>query len=78
MHALFSENLVEPRRRVIREIVRRAKARGEIREDVDTELAIDLLVSPFIYRAIVAGGDPSAIGNPAEILDAVLGGLRPR
>ena len=72
MHALFSEHLVEPRRRVVRAIVERAKARGEIRADVDSDLAVDLMVGPFIYRLIIAGGDAAAIGDPAEILGAVL------
>jgi AcrR family transcriptional regulator len=78
MHALFSEHLVEPRRRVVRGIVARAKERGEIREDVDPELAVDLMVGPFIYRLIMSGGDAAAVGNPAEVLAAVLDGLRPR
>ena len=66
MHALFYEHLVEPRRKVVRTIVERAQARGEIRADVDPELAIDLMVGPFIYRVIIAGGDVTKIGNPAE------------
>jgi AcrR family transcriptional regulator len=78
MHALFHEHLVEPRRRVVRGIVERAKGRGEIRSDVDTDVAVDLMVGPFIYRMIISGGDPAAIGNPAELLSAVLEGLRPR
>jgi AcrR family transcriptional regulator len=78
MHALFHEHLVEPRRRVVRAIVERAKGRGEIRADVDTELAIDLMVGPFIYRMIISGGDRTAIGDPAAVLEAVLEGLRPR
>jgi AcrR family transcriptional regulator len=78
MHALFSEHLVEPRRRIVRAIVERAKARGEIRNDIDSDLAIDLMIGPFIYRLIVAGGDPAAVGNPAEILNTILDGLRPR
>ena len=78
MHALFSEHLVEPRRRVVRGIVERAKQRGEIRPEVDTEVAIDLMVGPFIYRLIIAGGDAAAFGNPADLLNTVLDGLRPR
>jgi AcrR family transcriptional regulator len=78
MHALFSEHLVEPRRRVVRGIVERAKARGELREDVDSDLAVDLMVGPMIYRLIIAGGEASGLGDPAEVLEAVLAGLRPR
>ena len=78
MHALFYEHLVEPRRKVVRAIVARAKERGEIRADIDPELAVDLMVGPFIYRVIIAGGDVTKIGNPAEILQTLLEGLRPR
>jgi AcrR family transcriptional regulator len=78
MHALFMQHLVEPRRRVARGIVARAKARGEVRADVDPELAVDLMIGPFIYRLIMAGGDGAALGNPAEVLNAVLEGLRAR
>lgn len=78
MHALFHEHLVEPRRRVVRGLVERAKARGEIRADVDTDLAIDLLVGPFIYRLIIAGGDEAGLGSPVDLLDTVMTGLSPR
>ena len=74
MHALFSEHLVEPRRRVVRGIVERAKARGEIRADVDTDVAVDVMVGPMIYRLIIAGGKASGLGDPAEVLEAVLAG----
>jgi len=62
----------------VRAIVERAKARGEIRQDVDTELAIDLMVGPFIYRLIIAGGDEAGIGSPVDLLNTVLAGLTPR
>ena len=78
MHALFYEHLVEPRRRVVRAIVERAKDRGEIRREIDTDMAVDLMVGPFIYRLIIAGGDAAAFGNPAELLETVMSGLRPR
>jgi AcrR family transcriptional regulator len=78
MHALFSKHLVEPRRRVVRGIVERGKARGEIRADVDPELAVDLMVGPMIYRLIISGGDPAGLGDPREVIGAVLDGLRPR
>jgi AcrR family transcriptional regulator len=78
MHALFAENLVEPRRRIVREILRRAIARGEVRADVDVDLAVDLLVGPVIYRIIITGGDPERLGDPVEVVRTALEGLRPR
>ena len=55
MHAVFSEWLVEPRRQVLRTVLRRAVERGELREDADLELLIDMLVGPVIYRFIDHG-----------------------
>jgi AcrR family transcriptional regulator len=78
MHALFYKHLVEPRRRVVHAIIERATARGEIRQDVDTNVAIDLMVGPFIYRLIMAGGDAAGIGSPVDLLNTVMDGLRPR
>lgn len=78
MHALFYEHLVAPRRRVVHEIIRRGQARGEIRADVDPEVTVDLMVGTFIYRVLIGGGDPAAIGNPLEVLETLFEGLRPR
>lgn len=78
MHALFYEHLVAPRRKVVRAIIARAQERGEIRADIDPETAVDLMVGPFVYRVIIAGGDIAKLGNPAELLETLLDGLRPR
>lgn len=78
MHALFFEHLVAPRRRVVRGIVERGQARGEVRADIDPEVAVDLIVGPMIYRVILAGGDVERLGDPSEVLEAVLLGLKPR
>jgi AcrR family transcriptional regulator len=78
MHALFSEHLVEPRRRVVRGILQRAVERGEVRADADLELAIDLIVGPMIYRVVIAGGDATKLGDPRVVLRAALDGLKPR
>jgi AcrR family transcriptional regulator len=78
MHALFSAHLVEPRRRVVREVLRRAVERGEVRADADLDVAIDLIVGPMIYRVVIAGGDTTKLGDPRAVLRAALDGLRPR
>jgi AcrR family transcriptional regulator len=78
MHALFSEHLVEPRRRVIRTIIERAQARGDVRADVDPDIAVDALVGPMIYRLIISGGDPASIAAMPAIVATVMDGLSPR
>ena len=79
LRAIFSAALVEPRREVLRTILRRAIERGEIRPDADLELAVDLLAGPMVYRIIITGGDVAGIRErPMRVVDAVLDGLRPR
>jgi AcrR family transcriptional regulator len=78
MHRIFSDQLVEPRRRIMRELLRRAQRRGEVRLDLDLDLAVDLMVGPLIYRVLISGGDPARIGDPRTVLKAVMHGLRPR
>jgi AcrR family transcriptional regulator len=77
MHAIFYENLVAPRRAVMAEVLRRGVERGELRRDLDVELAIDMLTGPWVYRMLISGGRmPTA--DPQRLLDAVLTGIAAR
>jgi AcrR family transcriptional regulator len=80
MHAIFYENLVAPRRAVMGEVLRRGVARGELRADLDVELAIDIIVGPWVYRLLIAGNDATELyrADPSALLDLVLVGLTPR
>jgi AcrR family transcriptional regulator len=76
--AVCREVLVEPRRAATREMLRRAVDRGELRADLDLELAVDALAGPLIYRVLINGGDPSAIDGMAErLLEQALAGMAP-
>ena len=79
LRTIFYDALVQPRRDTLEAIVRRSIARGEIRADVDVELAIDAIAGPMIYKIIITGGDLGQIaGMPARLLELVMDGLRPR
>jgi AcrR family transcriptional regulator len=78
LHAIFYDNLVAPRRAQMRAILERAVARGEIRDDVDIELIIDLFAGPVVYRLLITGGDLSQLHAVDEQLDVLLYGLAPR
>ena len=79
LHAIFTECLVEPRRRVLAEVLERARGRGELRPDVDTEVAIDLLAGPMIYRLLIGGMALPELARHADaIAQAAIDGLRPR
>ena len=75
LRAIFYENLVEPRRAQMRTILARAVARGEIRDDVDVELMIDLFAGPVVYRLLITGGDYAQLHAVDEQLDVLLNGL---
>lgn len=77
LHAIFYANLVAPRRAVMREVLERAVARGELRGDVDLELVTDILVGPALYRILISAGDLSQLWAPRQLLDVVLAGLKP-
>ena len=80
MHAIFYENLVAPRRAIMAEVLRNGVARGELRRDLDVELAIDVLTGPWVYRLLISGGDASAaLAIDAErMLELVLPGMLAR
>ena len=44
--------MLAPRRQSMREALQRARARGEARRSVDTELLLDLLAGPFYFRTL--------------------------
>jgi AcrR family transcriptional regulator len=78
LHAIFYDNLVAPRRAQMRAVLRRAVARGELRDDLDLELMIDLFAGPVVYRLIITGGDFSQLHTIDDQLDALLNGLAAR
>jgi AcrR family transcriptional regulator len=79
MHELFTRFLVEPRRQVMRTVVERSKARGEIRQDVDTEVVIDMLAGPMVYRLMLGTADMEFLREHSDrLMVAAMEGLRPR
>ena len=79
LQRLFYDNLVAPRRRVIRAVLERAVERGEMRADVDLDLVMDLLVGSIIYRGMISGMDPVLMADRAQhVLDVLMLGLSPR
>lgn len=74
--AAFRREIVDPSREAWRAIFGRAREAGEIRADLDLDLAIDLLNGPLWYRLLLR---PDAMDtfDPAALCDAVLRMLRP-
>jgi AcrR family transcriptional regulator len=72
----YAEAVILPRRAVIAGLITAAKERGELRRDLDVELAVDMLVGTVIIRnlmAVVRTGSPPA---DEQLVDALLDGWR--
>ncbi|MDX1882457.1 TetR/AcrR family transcriptional regulator [Mycolicibacterium sp. 120270] len=67
-------NLVDPRRDVFRAIWERGVARGELRDDIDPEVALDLMIGPTLYRLLM-GHAPLTDAAADALVDAFLRGL---
>jgi AcrR family transcriptional regulator len=50
------EGFLAARRSALSEVLRRGVERGELRPDLDLELALDVLGGPLFYRLLVTGG----------------------
>jgi AcrR family transcriptional regulator len=72
--AELREHLVGSRRELVRAIWDRGVARGELRADVDPEVAIDLIFGPAMYR-LVAGHAPLDDTAAEAVVDAAIRGL---
>jgi AcrR family transcriptional regulator len=64
------------RRKALRQVLDRGVARGDLRADLDVELALDVLGGPLFYRLLITGGpidDQLAEG----VADLILRGFAP-
>jgi AcrR family transcriptional regulator len=69
--------VVEPRRALGLEVLRRGQRDGELRADIDLELANDMFVGPMLVRAVLRPEGELPEGLAERIVDTVLEGLRP-
>lgn len=78
-HYQLYQTIVEPRRRLMREVLQRGIASGELRADLDVELAMALLSGPMLVQRMLRW-HPELDDRilPERIVDAVLDGLRAR
>ena len=75
--ARYAETIVEPRRNVIRSVLRRGIETGELRPDIDIEIALLIMTGAAMSR-----GKCETIERNAEfaerVVDSLLLGLAPR
>lgn len=59
------------RRAAARTVFERGRTRGDVRDDLDTDVAIDLLAAPFYYRLLITG-DPIDEAFARRVVEAVI------
>jgi AcrR family transcriptional regulator len=78
MHGCY-QDVIEPRRQVMRDVLARGVRTGELRPDLDVELALSLLSGPILVQSLMRWNP--ALDNDdlaARVVDAVLTGIAAR
>ncbi|MEV5955052.1 TetR/AcrR family transcriptional regulator [Streptomyces sp. NPDC051987] len=73
----YHASVVNPRRELGKEVLRRGQRNGELRADVDIELANDMFTGPMLVRAVLRPEAELPEGLAEQIVDSVLAGLGP-
>jgi len=78
--ARYKETVVEPRRDVMRAVIRRGIETGELRPDTDVEIALLALTGVVLAKEKSAAGSPDALNDEfaTRVVDGVLLGLAAR
>jgi AcrR family transcriptional regulator len=70
------QKYVEPRRQAVRDVLRRGVENGELRADLDVELALGLLYGPLLLQSLLQWNPAISGQNLAvRVVDAVLAGI---
>ncbi|PZF94593.1 TetR/AcrR family transcriptional regulator [Micromonospora deserti] len=77
-YALY-QNIIEPRRALMREVLRRGVRAGELRADLDVEVTMAMLTGPMLVQRVLRWHpDIDEATLPEKIVDGVLDGIRAR
>ena len=71
----YREQILEPRRARIGDILRAGVAAGELRTGLDIDLAVDQIVGPLLYRIVFPGAEPVDPAYCEDVVDSVLRGI---
>ena len=75
--AAYHAMVIDPRRRMGTEVLRRGQLNGELRDDVDIDLLNDLFVGPLLVRSIMRPDSELPENLAEQVVDRLLEGLRP-
>ena len=77
LHQRYLDQIVKPRRKVMRAIIRRGIAAGEIRGDADPALVSEVLVAPVMTRMRSGAADKlDPVATSRRLVDLIYAGIR--
>lgn len=71
----YRERYFRPRRLEARGLLEKGIARGDLKQDLDVEVSIDLIYGPIFYRLLVTG-DPLNEAYVRQLVTLAFGGVR--
>jgi AcrR family transcriptional regulator len=76
-HYKAYQDIIEPRRNMVRAVLQRGVDTGELRADLEVELALAMLIGPILIQRVMRWHpDLDADKMPAQVVDALLAGMR--
>ena len=76
LHLAYKQRVLLPRRELLRTIIRRGIAEGELRADLGEDLLAEILLGPILVRTVL--WDDSDLSDPRlaeQVIDALLAGV---
>lgn len=70
----YAEQVILPRRAMLAGMLAEARARGELRHDLDIDVAVDMLTGPIILRMLLGRLAPSEAEWAPRLVDGLLQG----
>jgi AcrR family transcriptional regulator len=72
----YAESVILPRRALLGGLITDAIERGELRQDLDVEIAVDMLTGPVILRNLMGAYRVADLTADEKLVDALLEGWR--
>ena len=75
-HYKAYQDIIEPRRNVVRSVLRRGVDSGELRADLDIEVTLAMLIGPVLIQRMLRW-HPDLDGDklPAQVVDVIMAGI---
>ena len=73
---VYKDKVIGHRRSVVRQVIALGIDREELRDDLDVDLVIDMLVGPLLYRALIKRAAPAETKRlGSDLIDTLMRGI---